>query len=146
MVSLHGAPVASRLDHRRRDDPATPRSSVRAWPQDNTWTIQMELHDNLMLTRCRGSRTVGRRPGQAEGRGRGPLDISDPVNPKQLSHWKTAVTARIATCTPAASTPNLAATCPLPWQILVILDVSDPKNPKEADAGGCRAEGNRAAA
>ena len=60
-------------------------------------------------------------------------DISDPVNWKQLSHWKTGAIGVHRIGYPGGKYANLAATMPgFRRQILVFLDISDPKNPKEA--------------
>lgn len=117
-------------------DPANPKvAKFIPWPQNNTWTIQMELHDNLMVTALQ----------QAQGNGWGgdphkPFDegvvlwdISDPVNPKQISHWKTGSTGVHRLGYPGGKYVNLAANMPgFRGQILVFIDISDPKNPKEA--------------
>ena len=61
----------------------------------NTWTIQMTLHDNIMVTGLeKSSLAWGADPKGPERRRRGSLiwDISDPINPRQLSHWKTGST------------------------------------------------------
>jgi len=51
-VYLYRAPW-SRLDHRGRYDPANPKVAKHIPGPDNTFTIQMELHDNLMITAMR---------------------------------------------------------------------------------------------
>ncbi len=115
-------------------DPANPKVvTFIPWPNDNTWTIQMELHDNLMVTALQlaGFRMGDRNKPFDEG----VLlwDISDPLNPKQLSHWKTGSTGTHRDGYPGGRYANLAANMPgYRGQILVFLDVSDPKNPKEA--------------
>jgi len=59
-------------------------------------------------------------------------DISDPLNPKQLSHWKTGSTGAHRIGYPGGKYVNVAAAMPgYKGNILVFLDISDPKNPKE---------------
>jgi hypothetical protein len=104
------------------------------WPQDNTWTIQMEMHDNLMVTALQRAQTGwGGDPNKPFDEGVVLWDISDPINPKQLSHWKTGGGGTHRNSYPGGKYAYLAAAMPgFEGQILVILDVSDPKNPKEA--------------
>jgi len=116
-------------------DPSNPRYlKFIEWPQQNTWTIQMELHGNLMLTALQRA--------QADGWGgdvNAPFDegvviwdISDPVNPKQLSHWRTGSFGVHRLGYPGGRYANVAANMPgFRGQILLFLDISDPQNPKE---------------
>ena len=100
----------------------------------NTSTFQVDLHDNLMLTSLqRSSANWGADPDKPFSEGVIIWDISDPANPKQLSHWKTGSTGVHRIGYPGGRYANLAANMPgYTGQILVFLDVSDPKNPKEA--------------
>jgi hypothetical protein len=116
-------------------DPAAPKlAKFIPHPQDNTWTIQMELHDNLMITALQRAQTGwGGDPNKPFDDGVIIWDISDPLNPKQLSHWKTGGTGTHRNWYPGGRYAHLAAGMPgYRGQIYVILDVSDPKNPKEA--------------
>jgi hypothetical protein len=117
-------------------DPANPEYvKFVPWPQDNTWTIQMELHDNLMVTALQRAQANGWGGDSSKPFDEGVVlwDISDPVNPKQISHWKTGSTGVHRLGYPGGMYVNLAANMPgFRGQILVFLDVSDPKNPKEA--------------
>src|SRR3990170_3278585 len=71
-------------------DPANPKLVKFIPGPDNTFTIQVDLHDNLMLTAVQriipGWTDDPKKPFEE-----GVLlwDISDPVNPRQLAHWKT---------------------------------------------------------
>jgi hypothetical protein len=100
----------------------------------NTWTIQMELHDNLMLTALQDfTPDWGKDPEKPFDEGVLLWDISDPVNPKQLSHWKTGATGTHRNGYPGGKYAYLSAGMPgFKGNILEILDVSDPRNPKEA--------------
>src|SRR5438874_518026 len=57
---------------------------------DNTWNIQVTLHDNLMLTALQKSTPIwGGDPTKPQDEGVLIWDLSDPINPTQLAHWKT---------------------------------------------------------
>lgn len=115
-------------------DPASPKVVKFIPGPENTFTIQMDLHDNLMVTAIQ--RIIPGwtdQPGKPFEEGVLVWDISDPVNPKLLSHWKTGAGGTHRNSYPGGSYAYLAAGMPgYKGNILVILDVSDPKNPKEA--------------
>jgi len=115
-------------------DPASPKVAKFIPGPDNTWTIQMDLHDNLMVTALEhGSTRWGLDPSKPMEEGVLFWDISDPLNPKQLSHWKTGANGTHRNGYPGGRYANLAATQPgYRGEILIFLDVSDPRNPKEA--------------
>jgi len=115
-------------------DPANPKLVKFIPGPDNTFTIQVDLHDNLMLTAVQriipGWTDDPKKPFEE-----GVLlwDISDPVNPRQLAHWKTGGGGTHRNSYPGGQYAYLAAGMPgFRGNILVILDVSDPRNPKEA--------------
>ena len=121
---------------------------------DNTWTIQVDFHDNLLLTGLQDFYVPwGFDPKKPVEEGILFWDISDPINWKPLSHWKTGVKPGCgwvgSNCPNPIPTGNTTGThrngypggkyaFAAAYQpgfkglILVILDVSDPKNPKEA--------------
>jgi len=105
------------------------------WPQENTWTLQMEVHGNLMITaleRAMGSGWGGD-PDKPFDEGVVIWDLSDPVNPTQLAHWKTGSTGTHRNGYPGGRYAYLAANMPgFQGYILVILDISDPRKPREA--------------
>ncbi len=116
-------------------DPASPTFvKFVPWPTDNTWTIQMELHGNLMITALERQQAAwGGDLTKPFDEGVVLWDISDPVNPKQLSQWKTGGTGTHRNGYPGGKYAYLSAAMPgYSGYILVILDVSDPKAPKEA--------------
>ena len=115
-------------------DAANPKLVKFVPGPDNTNTIQMEFHDNIMVTALqRKQPTWGGDPNRPHEEGALICDISDPVNWKQLSHWKTGAIGVHRIGYPGGKYANLAATMPgFRRQILVFLDISDPKNPKEA--------------
>ncbi len=70
-------------------------------------------------------------------------DISDPINPKLLSQWKTGSDGTHRNSYPGGKYAYLSAGMPgYKGHILIILDVSDPAHPKEAgrwwQGGACR--------
>ncbi len=115
-------------------DPANPKVVKFIPGPENTFTIQMDLHDNIMMTAMQ--RIIpgwGDDPKKPAEEGVLFWDISDPVNPKQLSHWKTEGTGTHRNSYPGGNYAYLSAGMPgYKGQILVILDISDPRNPKEA--------------
>jgi hypothetical protein len=115
-------------------DPKTPRFVKFIPGPENTWTIQMELHDNFMLTALQSEAAIwGGDPEKPYDEGVIIWDISDPLNPKQLSHWKTGSTGVHRIGYPGGKYANLAANMPgYRGQILVFLDISEPAHPKEA--------------
>ncbi len=59
-------------------------------------------------------------------------DVSDPANPKELSHWETGAFGTHRNTYPGGKYAFLSASAPgYRGMILVILDVSDPKHPKK---------------
>ena len=100
----------------------------------NTWTIQMTLHDNIMVTSLeKAAPGWGSDPNKPNEEGVLIWDISDPVNPRQLSHWKTGATGTHRNSYPGGKYAYLSAAAPgFSSNILVILDISDPAQPKEA--------------
>ena len=119
-------------------DPANPKLADFIPGPENTWTIQMELHDNIMLTAIGSfSKEWGGDPSKPSEEGVLIWDVTDPVNPKQLSHWKTGargpMTGTHRNGYPGGKYAYLSAAMPgFKSNILVILDISDPRNPREA--------------
>src|SRR5215467_3011314 len=80
---------------------------------DNTNTIQMELHDNLMITALQKKQpNWGGDPNRPNDEGALFWDISDPVNWKLLSHWKTGSNGIHRIGYPGGRYFNAAATMP----------------------------------
>src|SRR5262249_57236805 len=74
-------------------DPKDPKFVKTIQGPKNTWTIQMTLHDNIMVTALeKSSLAWGADPNKPNEEGVLIWDISDAVNPRQLSHWKTGAT------------------------------------------------------
>jgi hypothetical protein len=115
-------------------DPREPKFLKTVPGPGNTWTIQMTLHDNIMITALeKSSLAWGADPNKPNEEGILIWDISDPVNPRQLSHWKTGATGTHRNSYPGGKYAYLSAAVPgFSSNILVILDISDPAHPKEA--------------
>ena len=115
-------------------DPANPKVAKWIPGPENTWTIQMTLHDNLMITALqKSSAGWGNDPDKPNDEGVLIWDIANPTEPKLLSQWKTGADGTHRNSYPGGKYAYLSAGMPgVRNHILVILDVSDPKNPKEA--------------
>jgi hypothetical protein len=115
-------------------DAANPKFLKFVEGPDNTNTIQMEFHDNLMITALqRKQPNWGGDPKKPHEEGVLLWDIGDPVNWKQLSHWKSGGIGVHRVGYPGGKYASLSTSTPgFSRQILLFLDVSDPKNPKEA--------------
>lgn len=113
-------------------DPTRPKVVKFIPGPPNTWTIQMEFHGNLMVLSLQKMPPAwGGDPKKPYEEGLLLYDISDPTNPKLLSHWKTGGTGTHRNGYPGGKYAYLSANMPgHKSNILVILDVSDPKNPK----------------
>ncbi|MBI4484943.1 MAG: hypothetical protein HY655_02930 [Acidobacteria bacterium] len=106
-------------------DPAAPKVEKFVPGPDNTWTIQMDLHGDTMITALSGfSEAWGSDPKKPNDEGFLIWDISDPVNPKKLGQWKGGGTHRNAYLggryVHAAADGGYA-----------IVDIGDPTNPVE---------------
>jgi hypothetical protein len=102
----------------------------------NSWTNQMTLHGDLLLTNMqrRGAHWGGD-PSKPASEGLLVWDISDPLNPKELARWSSgALGGTHRNAYPGGKYAYLSSTYPgyQGGRILVILDVSDPRNPKVA--------------
>jgi hypothetical protein len=100
-------------------------------PEDSS-EGQVDLHGNTMITALQ-NRGGYKDPNHPIHEGVIIWDISDPLNPKQLSVWKTGATGTHRDGYPGGRYVNLSAGMPgFKGQILVFLDISDPMHPKEA--------------
>jgi hypothetical protein len=115
-------------------DAANPKFIKFVPGPENTNTYQVEFHDNLMITALqKRPNNWGGDPKKPNDEGALVWDISDPVDWKLLSHWKTGANGIHRIGYPGGKYFNAAATMPgYRGQILVFVDISDPKNPKEA--------------
>ncbi len=115
-------------------DPDVPRLVKFIPGPANTWTIQVTLHGNLMLTALqRVSPAWGGDPAHPFEEGVILWDIEDPENPRELSRWLTGSTGTHRNIYPGGDYAYLSAALPgFSSRLLVTLDVRDPRNPKEA--------------
>jgi hypothetical protein len=115
-------------------DPRDPKFVKFIPGSDNTWNIQVTLHDNLMLTALQKSAVAwGANPAKPQDEGVLIWDIADPVNPQLLAHWKTGAGGTHRNSYPGGRYAYLSAAAPgFTGHILSIVDVSDPRQPKEA--------------
>jgi hypothetical protein len=108
-------------------DPANPKL-VKFIPFDGPkdWiTSQVTVHDNLMITSLDRSKP-------ADGPDMIFWDISDPVNPKEITRWASGATGAHRNSYPGGKYAYLSTSYPgFKNKILVILDVSGPAHPKE---------------
>jgi hypothetical protein len=101
---------------------------------DNTATDQMEISGNRMITALsKISPGWGGDPAKPFDEGVLIWDLSDPVAPKQLGHYKTGGTGTHRNGYPGGKYMHLAANVPgYKGNIYVIVDISDPAHPVEA--------------
>ena len=94
-------------------DPKDPKFVKTVPGPGNTWTIQMTLHDNIMVTALeKSSLAWGADPNKPNDEGVLIWDISDPINPRQLSHWKTGATGTHRNSYPGGKYAYLSAGAP----------------------------------
>src|SRR5260370_41418215 len=95
-------------------DPKVPKFVKTVPGPGNTWTIQMTLHDNIMVTALeKSSLAWGADPNKPNEEGVLIWDISDPINPRQLSHCKTVPTGTHRNSYPRGNYANLSADAPV---------------------------------
>ena len=96
---------------------------------DNSWTIQVDVHGNRMITNAASAGFEQGDPTKPHDTKVLIWDISDPVNPKRIGEYEMA-THRNALID--ENTMHLAGTPKgFTGNINIIVDISDPKNPKE---------------
>lgn len=107
-------------------DPKAPKVVKFIPGPENTWTIQMDLHGNTMITALqRISESWGGDPARPFDEGFLIWDISDPVNPKKLGQWKSGKTGTHRNGYPGGRYVHAAASG------YAIVDISDPARPVE---------------
>ncbi len=98
----------------------------------NTWTLQMELHGDTMITSLEKIFPDFGGNDQPFSEGVYIWDIADPLNPKKLGHYKTNGTGTHRNFYNGGKYMHLAAGVPgFKGNIYVIVDISDPAQPKE---------------
>ncbi|ANW02624.1 LVIVD repeat-containing protein [Bradyrhizobium icense] len=104
------------------------------FPNANTWTLQMDLSGDTMVTALeKPFANFGRDPNAPYEEGVLIWDIADPTNPKQLGHYRTGGIGTHRNSYPGGRYVHLAAGMPgYKGNIYVILDISDRSHPREA--------------
>jgi hypothetical protein len=115
-------------------DPAKPEVVKFVPGPDNTWTIQMEISGDRMITALEKiAPGWGGDPKKPNDEGVLIWDISDPINPRKLGQYKTGGTGTHRNFYAGGRYMHLAAGMPgYKENIYVIVDISDPANPVEA--------------
>jgi hypothetical protein len=115
-------------------DAASPRVARFVAGPDNTFTLQMTLSGDTMVTALEKIfATFGGDPNAPFSEGVLIWDIADPVDPKPLSHWRTGGTGTHRNLYAGGRYAHLAAGMPgFKGNIYVILDISDRAQPREA--------------
>jgi len=114
-------------------DPSTPQMVKFIPGPENTWTIQMELAEDKMITAVqRGGAGWGTDPDKPFDEGFLIWDMSDPVNPRKLGQFHTGGTGTHRNFYAGGRYVHLAAGAPgYDGQIYMIADINDPANPVE---------------
>ena len=115
-------------------DPRDPKYVKFIPGMPNSWNIQVTLHDNLMIGALQPKiPSWGGEAGKPGSNGIIIWDISDPLNPKEVSRWQSGQGGTHRNSYPGGKYAYLSSGYPgyAGGNILVIMDVSDPKNPKE---------------
>ncbi|MCZ3365568.1 MULTISPECIES: LVIVD repeat-containing protein [Methanobacterium] len=115
-------------------DPTAPQLVKFIPGPENTFTLQMELSDNIMITALEKIfPNFGGNPGKPFEEGVLIWDISDPVNPRKLGQFRTGGTGTHRNFYSGGRYVHLAAGMPgYDGNIYVIIDISDPALPVEA--------------
>lgn len=100
----------------------------------NTWTLQVDLSGDLMVTALEQVfPNFGGDPNAAFEEGVYLWDIGDPVRPRRLGHFRTGGTGTHRNLYPGGRYVHLAAGLPgYRGNIYLILDIADPARPVEA--------------
>jgi hypothetical protein len=115
-------------------DPTRPEVVKFIAGPDNTWTIQMEIAGNTMITALEKIEPAwGGDPNRPNDEGVLIWDIRDPLDPKKLGQFKTGGSGTHRNFYAGGKYMHLAAGMPgYKGNIYVIVDISDPANPVEA--------------
>ncbi len=115
-------------------DPTVPQVIKFIPGPENTFTLQMELSDNIMVTALEKIfPNFGGDPDKPFDEGVLIWDISDPINPRKLGQFHTGGTGTHRNFYSGGRYVHLAAGMPgYDGNIYVIIDISDPAQPVEA--------------
>ncbi len=114
-------------------DPADPKHLRYIDGPDNTWTIQVQVADGLMITALEGIVPVwGGDPDQANEEGVLIWSLDDPENPVQIGHYKTGGGGTHRNFYDGGKYMHLSAIAPgYSRNIYQIIDIEDPAKPVE---------------
>ncbi|PRD47767.1 hypothetical protein C5745_07575 [Sphingobacterium haloxyli] len=113
-------------------DPANPKVVKFIPGPPNTWTLQMELHGNIMVTSLERIFPIFGGNDKPFTEGVYLWDISDPLNPERLGHYTTGGSGTHRNFYNGGNYMHLAAGMPgYMGNIYVIVDISDPAKPVE---------------
>jgi hypothetical protein len=116
-------------------DPSQPRvAKFVDYPGGNTWTLQIDLSGDTMITALeKPFANFGGDPNAPFGEGVLIWDIADPINPRQIGHYRSGGTGTHRNLYAGGPYMHLAAGMPgYKGNIYVIVDISNPANPREA--------------
>ena len=99
----------------------------------NTWTLQVDLAENKLITALEKKPPVwGGDPTQSNEEGVFIWDLKDPLNPEKLGQYKTGAAGTHRNGYQGGNYMHLAASMPgYDGNIYVIVDISDPTKPLE---------------
>ena len=114
-------------------DPSSPQLVNYVDGPANTWTIQMQIADGLMITALEKiAPGWGGDPSQPHVPGVYIWDVSDPVNPRFLSHFDTGGDGTHRNFYTGGPYLHLTANPDgYHGNIYMVVDITDPENPKE---------------
>ena len=131
----------ARHHHRRRPRPASPRQLATLEVPPGTHSHKVRAGNGLMLVNREGHGAGASGPGGAGGLGI--YDVSKPAAPRELAFWRCGglgvhrftFDGRYAYISPEMDG--------YVGNIVMILDLADPRGPRRSAAGGCPASGRR---
>lgn len=114
-------------------DPSTPRKIKEIPGPENTWTLNIQVADRLMLTGLEQVKeSWGGNPEASFEEGLYIWDVSNPTEPRKLSHWKTGYLGTHRNHYEGGRYAHLTAAMPgFIGYIYVILDMGNPEQPQE---------------
>lgn len=114
-------------------DPTSPGHVAFLPGPENTWTIQIQVAQGKMITALEQiAPGWGGVEGKAFSEGFLIWDLSDPIKPRQIGHYRTHSTGTHRNFYDGGSLVHVAGGAPgFDKKIYQIVDISDPVNPKE---------------
>ena len=114
-------------------DPSNPEYVKFIPGPENTWTLQVQVADGIMVTALEKiADGWGGNPDQPNEEGIYIWDLKDPINPKRLGYFGTGAAGTHRNHWEGGRYVHLAATSPgFEGHIYVAIDIVDPSNPVE---------------